>query len=140
MNSSIDDQSQRLLWTFGNAEFDETTLRVSGEPVKMEPRALSILRCLLLRNGTTVTKSELRRAVWGHQHLSANVLSNGIGKLRKALHDQERKIIVTNYKIGYQLTEPVTRSTVRLSRNSASGASPCGAGAAVTQYSHARSA
>lgn len=99
------------IWKFAGAEFDELKweLRIAGEPVEMEPRPLEILLCLLRHAGETVTKDELLQSVWGHAYLSENALSNAIGKLRKALRDEQQSIIVTTYKMGYRLAVPVLR-------------------------------
>jgi eukaryotic-like serine/threonine-protein kinase len=99
------------LWKFADAEFDEQKceLRVAGEVVELEPRPREILLCLLRHVGETVSKEELLQSVWGHAYLSENALSNTVGKLRKALHDDAQAIIVTTFKVGYRLAVPVVR-------------------------------
>ena len=56
-----------------------------GQEVPLEPRALDLLCYLATRPGELVRKDELLWHVWRARTLSEGVLSNTIGKVRKAL-------------------------------------------------------
>lgn len=102
-----------LLWRFGEAEFDERSWRlcVSGREVELEPRPLEILAYLLRHAGEVVTKDELLDAIWGRstETISDKVLTNAVGKLRRALGDEQEAVIATIHRRGYRLVAPATR-------------------------------
>ncbi|HKU40855.1 MAG TPA: BREX system ATP-binding domain-containing protein, partial [Polyangiales bacterium] len=56
-----------------------------GLDIQLEPRALDLLCYLAARPGVLVRKDELLWHVWHARTLSEGVLSNTIGKVRKAL-------------------------------------------------------
>lgn len=101
-------------WTFGNAEFDEGRwqLRVAGEEIDLERKPLEVLQYLLRHAGEAVTKDELLASVWAGRVVVEAVLTNAIGKLRKALGDEAQDIVATLPKVGYRLSVPVSRRPV----------------------------
>lgn len=101
-------------WTFGNAEFDEARrqLRVDGEEVALEHRPLEVLQYLLHHAGEAVTKDELLASVWTGRVVVEAVLTNAVGKLRRALGDEAQDLIVTLPRVGYRLSVPVSRRPV----------------------------
>jgi len=98
-------------WRFATAEFDEGswTLTVDGRPVAIEAKPLELLRELLLRPGQVLTKDDLLDAVWPGVSVVEASLPTAIGKLRRALgdDDNERRIIDTVPRKGYRLAIPV---------------------------------
>lgn len=101
-------------WTFSNAEFDEVRweLRVGGEPVELERKPLELLAQLLRHAGEVLTKDELLESVWTGRIVVEAALTNAIGKLRRALGDEAKSIIVTVPRIGYRLDGRVARKAV----------------------------
>ena len=101
-------------WTFGNAEFDEARwqLRVAGQDVELEHKPLEVLQYLLRHAGEAVTKDELLASVWASRVVVEAVLTNAIGKLRRALVDEAQDVIVTLPRVGYRLAVPVSRKRV----------------------------
>lgn len=101
-------------WTFGNAEFDEARwqLRVAGQDVELEHKPLEVLQYLLQHAGEAVTKDELLASVWAGRVVVEAVLTNAVGKLRRALADEAQDIIVTLPRVGYRLAVPVSRKRV----------------------------
>ena len=101
-------------WTFGNAEFDEARwqLRVAGQDVDLEHKPLEVLQYLLRHAGEAVTKDELLASVWAGRVVVEAVLTNAIGKLRRALVDEAQDVIVTLPRVGYRLAVPVSRKRV----------------------------
>lgn len=109
LNGAVED----LLWRFGQVEFDERSwvLRIDGVEQSLEPRPLEILAYLLRHAGEVVTKEELLDVVWGRstETISDKVLTNAVGKLRRALGDEEEAMIATVHRRGYRLVAPVSR-------------------------------
>ena len=101
-------------WSFANAEFDEARwqLRVAGQDVELEHKPLEVLQHLLRHAGEAVTKDELLSAVWAGRVVVEAVLTNAIGKLRRALADETQDIVLTLPRIGYRLAVPVARRQV----------------------------
>jgi len=106
--------AKAYLWTFGSAEFDEARweLRVNGQAVELERKPLEVLQYLLRHAGEAVTKEELLSGVWTGRVVVEAVLPNTIGKLRKALNDNDQDVIATLARIGYRLAVPVARKPV----------------------------
>jgi DNA-binding winged helix-turn-helix (wHTH) protein/serine/threonine protein kinase len=109
-NISPDGIQEGLVWRFGSAEFDESRwqLKVAGQVVELEPRPLALLQQLLRKAGELLTHDELLDAVYGRRHITEGVIANAVAKLRKALGDEDRKLIVTVPRIGYRLAGRVT--------------------------------
>jgi eukaryotic-like serine/threonine-protein kinase len=103
--------TQGSCYRFENVEFDEpkNELRVSGQPVAMEPRPLRVLHELLQRANEVVTKEELFEAVWDGRPTVDHVLANAISKLRSAIGEAGSRRIVTVPRVGYRLDGPVQR-------------------------------
>lgn len=99
------------IWSFSKAEFDEARwqLRVGGREVKLERKPLEVLQYLLRHAGEAVTKEELLSAVWAGRIVVEAALTNAIGKLRKALEDDDQTVIATLPRVGYRLSVPVAR-------------------------------
>lgn len=101
-------------WAFGSAEFDESRwqLRVAGQDVELEHKPLEVLQYLLRHAGEAVTKDELLAEVWAGRIVVEAVLTNAVGKLRRALADEAQDIVATLPRVGYRLSVPVTRKPV----------------------------
>lgn len=103
-----------FVWEFAGAVFDERSwqLTVAGADVALERRPLDVLAYLLRHAGETVTKEELLETLWPGMVTVDAVLSNAIGKLRRALGDDDQAIIVTQHRVGYRLMGPVQRKLI----------------------------
>ena len=115
MTDTVGEPAARAyLWTFGNAEFDEARweLRVAGQPVEVERKPLEVLQYLLRHAGEAVTKEELLASVWAGRIVVEAVLTNTIGKLRRAMNDEGQAVITTLARVGYRLSVPVSRKVV----------------------------
>lgn len=101
-------------WRFGNAEFDEARwkLRVAGQDVELEHKPLEVLQYLLRHAGEAVTKEELLSSVWAGRVVVEAVLTNAVGKLRRALGDETQDIVATLPRVGYRLAVPASREAV----------------------------
>jgi len=81
------------------------TISRGGVSVRIEPKALRVLEVLAQEAGKVVSKTSLIQAVWGHAHVTDDVLTRCVSYLRKALDDgaREQRIIQTIPKTGYRL-------------------------------------
>jgi DNA-binding winged helix-turn-helix (wHTH) protein/tetratricopeptide (TPR) repeat protein len=83
---------------------DGTLLR--GEAVvHLPPRELAALRLLIARTGQIVSPLELREALWGNVHVTADSIPKCLSSLRACLSPEE--CIQTVYKRGYRFTTEV---------------------------------
>ncbi len=103
-----------FVWEFSGAIFDERSwqLTVRGADVTLERRPLDVLAYLLRHAGETVTKDELLENLWPGMVTVDAVLSNTVGKLRRALGDEDQTVIVTQHRVGYRLMGPVQRKLI----------------------------
>lgn len=101
-------------WKFGDAEFDEARwqLTVRGVDIDLERRPLEVLALLLRHAGEVLTKDELLGQAWTGRVVVEAALTNAVGKLRKALGDDDQTLIVTVPRVGYRLDVPATRKVV----------------------------
>jgi Tol biopolymer transport system component/DNA-binding winged helix-turn-helix (wHTH) protein len=80
------------------------------ERVLLEPKALDVLRHLVVNRDRLVTKDELLDAVWKDTFVTPNALTRAIAQLRKSLGDEvgQPRLIETVSKRGYRFVAPVT--------------------------------
>jgi TolB-like protein/tetratricopeptide (TPR) repeat protein len=77
------------------------------EIIHLPPRELSALRLLLGNAGRIVSPAQLKRALWGEVHVTAESVPRCISSLRARLGPDD--YIQTVYKRGYRLQIPVKR-------------------------------
>lgn len=92
-------------WRLGAIELDllRATVRCGGREVRIERSGYELLRCLVERAGTTVSKEDLLTAGWPGRVVSENSLAKAIGKLRVALGDGEAELVQAVHGYGYRL-------------------------------------
>jgi TolB-like protein/DNA-binding winged helix-turn-helix (wHTH) protein len=80
-----------------------------GQPVRLSGKPLALLRCLMERPQTLVTKDEIFDLVWPNLTLSEAVLTTAVKELRQALGDSARtpQFIETVHRRGYRFLLPV---------------------------------
>ena len=113
MNSPKDRASAPLYcYRFGNVTFDEARfeLLVGGLPVDLEQKPLQLLSVLLQHGGEVVSHAALRAAVWQGRMTVEHVLSNAVGKLRRALGDDDGRCIESVPRKGYRFGAQFTRA------------------------------
>ena len=81
-----------------NSLVDET-----GKDIALRPQSLDLLKTLVARAGTVVSKETLLEEVWGHIAVTDDSLTQCIADIRRALADRDHKIIQTVPKKGYRL-------------------------------------
>ena len=74
------------------------------EVVRLEPKLVGVLLCLVHRAGQTVSKDELLSAVWPDTVVEEVALARSISELRRLLHDDARspRYVETISKLGYR--------------------------------------
>lgn len=114
MKASADAATARPGATLDSREFrigewtldpERHELRAGGESVRLEPKAIEVLRQLALRPGRVISREELLSLVWPGVVVGDDALTQAIIKLRKALGDeaQSPRYIETIPKGGYRL-------------------------------------
>ena len=91
-------------------EADGTLLR--GETaLDLPTEEEAVLRLLLMRAGESVSPIELKRAVWGEEHASGEVVARCVASLRERL--QPADCIEGVYKRGYRICAAIQTDDVR---------------------------
>ena len=83
----------------------DVDLLYSGEEVvPLEPRAVQVLRYLVLHHDRVVSKEELLEAVWPDVFTTDGVLKRAVSQVRRALGDDadESRFIETYHRRGYR--------------------------------------
>ena len=106
--------------SFGEVRYDRnrgTFLWSSGRELKLRPQSLQVLKVLAGSPGQLVDRETLIAAVWPNLNVGDDSIVQCVGDIRRALGDNDRSIVRTVPKRGYQLVsgrarEPaVTAST-----------------------------
>jgi Tol biopolymer transport system component/DNA-binding winged helix-turn-helix (wHTH) protein len=76
--------------------------------LRLEPRVMQVLACLLAARGEPVTRDTLMQRVWGHEFVTEDALNRTVSKLRKCITDELGcdAEIETIPKTGYRLIQP----------------------------------
>ena len=75
----------------------------TGEQVELRPRSLAVLRLLAENAGRLVHKNEIIAKVWGDVVVTDDSLTQCVAEIRRAIGDQERRILRTVPRRGYLL-------------------------------------
>lgn len=91
---------------FDRFELDAEQKSVFGPDgqVRLRPQTFAVLRHLIEKAPSVVSRDELLDAVWGHQATSVSSVAQTIRELRHALGDSssEPRLIATRRRLGYQ--------------------------------------
>ncbi|UGX91123.1 helix-turn-helix transcriptional regulator [Bradyrhizobium barranii subsp. barranii] len=105
--------------TFGDFAFSPAgrLLTCGARPIALGSRAMDILKLLIQRSGSVVTKKELMAKVWPNVTVGENGLHFQIAALRKALKDGQNgnRYIVNVSGRGYCFVAPTARAASRAS-------------------------
>ena len=126
-------QAGRGIHEFGDLRIDmrrqEVTL--NSEPVCLAAREFQLLRYLIERPGTAISRTELLQAVWGYSaHSSTRTVDVHIASLRRKLEKDpvSPEMIVTIKGLGYRFDweddlprQAVGPNTLRSKRNRMAG-------------------
>ncbi len=96
---------------FGSFQLDLRDERLwhGHDVIRLKPKSLAVLRCLLTHAGQLVTKDVLFATVWPETVVSDAVLAAAIRELRRALGDPARRpfYIETVHGRGYRFIAPI---------------------------------
>jgi pimeloyl-ACP methyl ester carboxylesterase/DNA-binding winged helix-turn-helix (wHTH) protein len=90
----------------GNCSFDPRRRELhddGGQRIALRPQCIDVLCCLAAQLGEPVSKDELMRTVWPKVVVTDDSLVQCVKELRRALQDDQRRILVTEPKRGYRL-------------------------------------
>jgi DNA-binding winged helix-turn-helix (wHTH) protein/TolB-like protein/Tfp pilus assembly protein PilF len=104
--------TQRLQVGGWTVEPSLNQLMAPGKTVKLEPKWMEVLVCLMDRSGEVVSRETLLSEVWPGVVVGDDSLTQVVTKLRKALGDvpDAPAYIQTISKRGYRLVAPVNRA------------------------------
>lgn len=90
-------------WSFEEFELADE-LRRAGAALKMTPKALALLRVLVQRGGSVVTRQEIWDTVWPRMVVSDAALTVCIAEIRRVLGDDSRnpRFLATVPRRGYR--------------------------------------
>ncbi len=95
---------------FGRFTFDSETRELldAGTRLHLSPKAFDLLRLLVERRPTVVSKREIHDKVWQDTFVSEANLSVVIAEIRQALGDDSRQsaFIRTVHRVGYAFSAP----------------------------------
>ncbi len=105
MNSNADAEYRLCGWRVQPAL---NRLMKDGAEVRLEPRVMQVLACLLATDGEPVTRDALMQSVWGHEYVTEDALNRTVSKLRRLITDELKCAaeIETIPKTGYRLIQP----------------------------------
>jgi DNA-binding winged helix-turn-helix (wHTH) protein len=83
---------------------DNSEIVVRGSVVRLKPKVMQVLQCLISADGAVVTKSSILDEVWPSVTVSESVVTEAIHELRRALGDEIRNpsFIQTVPRRGYR--------------------------------------
>src|SRR5262245_17216893 len=90
-------------------DLENQCVRRADQEIQLTPKAFAVLRHLLERRGTLVTKNQLLDAVWPDTVVVDAVLKTTVLEIRKALGDDARapRYVETLHRRGYRFrSEP----------------------------------
>ena len=110
----------RKSFTFESFTLDLERLRLHGPSgqVDLRRKSFDVLRYLVEHAGRVVTREELTKAVWPDVVVGDESLTHCIGEIRRAIADQDQRIIKTVPRRGYLMDVPISSAdgpTVRSS-------------------------
>lgn len=86
-------------------DFERCSVARNGTQIELSSRELALLRYLVERRGSVVTRDELLHDVWGsHEATLTRTIDMHVAKLRRKLGDSSKKsrYILTVHRSGYQ--------------------------------------
>jgi DNA-binding winged helix-turn-helix (wHTH) protein len=94
-------QSSPLRFADHTLDVDRRSLKNNGRDIALRPQAMEVL-CYLAKNpGRPVPKEEIFREVWSGLFVTDDSLVQCIGDIRRALDDDDHRIVKTVPRRGY---------------------------------------
>jgi TolB-like protein len=99
-------------------------LRRGDAEIGLRPKSFEVLRTLAQNPGRLLGKEELLSAVWPNVTVTEEALTHCISEVRRALNDQDQKIIKTVPKRGYLFACAVKRPDGHMAEGDATPSQP----------------
>lgn len=80
-----------------------TVIETTGTVHRLRPQSFRVLDHLADRAGEIVSKDDLFTAVWPDTAVTDDSLTQCIGEIRRALGDDERRVLETIHRMGFRL-------------------------------------
>lgn len=98
-------------WRIAHVVYDENQARlwVHGREVILERSGHALLSHLVRHAGEVVHKDALLEAGWTGRIVAENTLAKAVGRLRRALDDEDGRLLRVAHGYGYRLSGPVER-------------------------------
>lgn len=113
--SSNPDPEREPAFLFGEFQLEpDGTLLRARRSIHLPPKELAALRVLLRHAGQVVSSAQLKEALWGNVHVTAESVPRCISSLRAHLGPEEW--IETLYKRGYRMGSHVQRIEAMLAQ------------------------
>lgn len=89
-------------------DFDDHSFLSNGIPIKLDHKAIEVLRLLIENSGNTVTTDEFMEKIWTGKPSSPEVVTSAIARLRRCfkLAGISDELISTLPKVGYRFEAP----------------------------------
>lgn len=84
-------------------DLDRGSLLLDGNEIELRPRTFAVLQHLVENSRRLISKEELFAAVWSNVVVTDDALVQSIGELRRALGDENQRLIRTVPRRGYRL-------------------------------------
>jgi DNA-binding winged helix-turn-helix (wHTH) protein len=108
---NVESKLQEPEYRFGSLRLEpDGTLFRGEEQIHLPPKELAALRLLIAHAGQIVTPLQLKNALWGDVHVTAESIPRCVSSLRSALLPDE--CIQTIYKRGYRFNTSVERREI----------------------------
>ena len=88
-------------------DLERMALTDGGQQIELRPKAFDTLRALVERAGRVVTKDELVAVVWPDVIVNDDALAQCVRDVRKALRDEDQRLIKTVPRRGYLFASDV---------------------------------
>ncbi|MMZ68519.1 Response regulator protein GraR [compost metagenome] len=101
------EQAELRAWRGATVEYVKNELACNGHTVQLTKNEMFILKQLVERKNRIVTREELIRSLWDHEHfVSDNTLTVNVNRLRKKLEPLGLDAYIeTKVGQGYMATE-----------------------------------
>lgn len=87
-------------------DIDRYKVFLDNEEIILSKKEFSLLKCLLIKNGSVVTRDDILQDVWGFDFMGeTRTLDMHIKTLRQKLKDTDNKKIITIRGVGYKIGE-----------------------------------
>ncbi|MDJ0916911.1 MAG: winged helix-turn-helix domain-containing protein [Woeseiaceae bacterium] len=98
----------RLIVGQFTVDIERCVVESDGQSVRIKPKSMQVLECLLNAEGSVVSRDQLFASVWPNSDVTDDVLTHSIAELRRAFGDSAKApgYIETIPRKGFRLMQP----------------------------------